>query len=1279
MRRITVILTVLLIALLQPVRLFAAGSVTQTASQSGAFLVVTLSWTGDVAGGTVGTVPSTATSTDITAAIAGYYLAMVVTNPGTTVPTNAYDIVLNDADGVDVMAGALVDRSSTASEQAFPPVTSRPVTGALTLVITNNIVASATGTVVLYFSHAPGPGQPTSLTLAPGGALRTGMIAGNTALLQAYDTDTGPAYTTFGTLTAGTTPSFTIGSSTIGILNGAVATPSLLFSTDSDTGLYLKGANILGIAGSAYISGDLEVAGSSTIDVNETILGNLAFATGGAIRTGLTAGNTFLLQGYNTSGTPAYNTVATITAANGTPTIAIPTITGATTFSAGVTFTTLLSSVTALATPSALSATAVNAFASTVSGATLMGYGTTADVTLKNRAGADVLKLDPNATGVTLVGALAIGGALSGATSVTVTNGGALRTGTTASDSLLLQAYDNNTGPGYITFATLTAGNDPTMDLATGVTIGSAYIYRAAGTDIPVTDGGTGVSTLTTAYGLLAAGTTATGTVQTLPAGLTTQILVGGGASALPAWGADIPTAVTIGSAYIYRAAGTDIPVTDGGTGVSTLTTAYGLLAAGTTATGTVQTLPAGLTTQILVGGGASALPAWGADIPTAVTIGSAYIYRASGTDVAVADGGTGASTFALNGVLYGNTTSAIGATAIGAEGQILRVGASPFVPAWTTATYPATTTANQVLFSSAANVVGGDADLTYNPATDTLAATYFAGDLAGPELITAPMVTGGWTLGYDTGGWEINAGVLTKTASTATLTATSTTGMTAAPTIGVTYRVTIVSSAASGSTGWALGGVVGTPITTATTTIQDITATSNAKILFQSANTVTVTITSVSVRQIVPRASIYLAGGIDIPVTDGGTGVSTLTTAYGLLAAGTTATGNVQTLPAGLTTQILVGGGASALPAWGADLPTAVTIGSAYIYRVSGTDVAVADGGTGVGTFTTNGILYGNAATSVLVTAASTAAGKMLTTGETPFVPVWSTSTYADTYTQGSLLYAGTANVITGLGATSTAGKFIRAGAAATYLPEWSTLVLPNAATQGDLMVATSANTVGSVIAAAVGQVLISAGTGTVPAWSTDLATAVTIGTAYIYRAGGTDIPVADGGTNCSSASITCFNNITGYTASGATGTTSTNVVFSASPTFTGTVAADVVSATGMISGLTQATNYTTGQTLAGVDVKKAVITNSGAAALIHVLPNATVGLTVTFYVVTAAEIKFRPDTGDIINYASATTSQGLKNTTPFPRGDYISLICLVADNWEVVGVNGTWTAYTP
>lgn len=61
-------------------------------------------------------------------------------------------------------------------------------------------------------------------------------------------------------------------------------------------------------------------------------------------------------------------------------------------------------------------------------------------------------------------------------------------------------------------------------------------VYRAGGTDVPVADGGTGRSTGTTAYALIATGTTATGAQQTLASGATTEILVGGGASALPVW-----------------------------------------------------------------------------------------------------------------------------------------------------------------------------------------------------------------------------------------------------------------------------------------------------------------------------------------------------------------------------------------------------------------------------------------------------------------------------------------------------------------------------------------------------------------------------------------------------------------------------------------------------------------------------------------------------------------------------------------------------------------------
>jgi hypothetical protein len=104
-------------------------------------------------------------------------------------------------------------------------------------------------------------------------------------------------------------------------------------------------------------------------------------------------------------------------------------------------------------------------------------------------------------------------------------------------------------------------------------------VYAAGGTDVPVTDGGTGRSTSTTAYGLIAAGTTATGAHQTLAAGATTEILVGGGASALPAW-----TTATGSGAPVRATSPTLVTPALGTPSALTLTNATGLPVAGITA-----------------------------------------------------------------------------------------------------------------------------------------------------------------------------------------------------------------------------------------------------------------------------------------------------------------------------------------------------------------------------------------------------------------------------------------------------------------------------------------------------------------------------------------------------------------------------------------------------------------------------------------------------------------------------------------------------------------------
>jgi hypothetical protein len=93
-----------------------------------------------------------------------------------------------------------------------------------------------------------------------------------------------------------------------------------------------------------------------------------------------------------------------------------------------------------------------------------------------------------------------------------------------------------------------------------------------------------------------------------------------------------------------------------------------------------------------------------------------------------------------------------------------------------------------------------------------------------------------------------------------------------------------------------------------------------------------------------------------------------------------------------------------------------------------------------------------------------------------------------------------------------------------------------------GDLIYASTAGVLSKLADVATGDALISGGVGVAPSYGKIGLTTHVSGT----------LPVANGGTNASTASITSFNNITGYTASGATGTTSTNLVFSTSPTFT-------------------------------------------------------------------------------------------------------------------------------
>ena len=144
---------------------------------------------------------------------------------------------------------------------------------------------------------------------------------------------------------------------------------------------------------------------------------------------------------------------------------------------------------------------------------------------------------------------------------------------------------------------------------------------------------------------------------------------------------------------------------------------------------------------------------------------------------------------------------------------------------------------------------------------------------------------------------------------------------------------------------------------------------------------------------------------------------------------------------------------------------------------------------------------------------------------------------------TDGKLFYKDNANAVQVIG-----WKTVPATAGGTGQTSYAV---------GDLLYADTTTTLAKLADVATGNALISGGIGVAPSWGK-------IGlTTHISGV----LPVANGGTNASSASITAFNNITGYSASGATGTTTTNLVFSTSPSITTpTLVGDATLSTGNV-----------------------------------------------------------------------------------------------------------------
>jgi len=125
---------------------YCAESVTQSLQVGGEINVLVMNWTTDGSG-------------DLTATDTGYpiegYLMLVETDPsGTAIPSAAYTVTLTDANGVDVMGGALADRSTTTTEMTMPKLNGNytiiPVVSTLEMDVTS-AGNSKSGVIRIYF------------------------------------------------------------------------------------------------------------------------------------------------------------------------------------------------------------------------------------------------------------------------------------------------------------------------------------------------------------------------------------------------------------------------------------------------------------------------------------------------------------------------------------------------------------------------------------------------------------------------------------------------------------------------------------------------------------------------------------------------------------------------------------------------------------------------------------------------------------------------------------------------------------------------------------------------------------------------------------------------------------------------------------------------------------------------------------------------------------------------------------------------------------------------